>query len=193
MKLRNTLLARFFACVVIAFSALALSACGESETEESIRVITEGLTEQLEEPKNIDDDFIEDVEAMGMADFAALEDIGIPLEDFIPAMYEGYDYTMGEVAVDGNAASVPVSITMKNVSAFLASLTELSDGLATNPNVPTGSQEEFYAWYAGEVMRILDETPVVASEEFSFELTCDEDGVWSPTDESLLKLHNPQS
>lgn len=175
--------------VALCFGAVMLAGCGGNDTQ----VITDGLKAELEKPKNIDEAFIEELKEYDTnGEIATIEELGISIEDYLKAMYEGYDYTMGSVTVDGDTATVPVTVTMKDMDAFVEGVDNLIDRMSSELDLASMSEEDFLAWYADEIMALIAETPVVQSEEFNVELV-KKDNVWEVTDASKQLIENPQA
>ena len=101
------------AAATIAFGAVALTGCGQSDEE----VIKAALTEALDEVKNADDETIEAMlESTDESTINTFEEYGLDMKEYMKAYLSGFDYTVGDITVDGDTATAEVVLTCKTTS-----------------------------------------------------------------------------
>lgn len=113
----------FALAAACALLAMGLSACGSQSAEDVIR---EGVTQELESIKNLDQAALDEMLA-GAGDTASeLEQYGISLEEFCRAWLDGFDYSVDSVTVDGESAVATVTISCRSlIGAMDAWLTDI--------------------------------------------------------------------
>ena len=93
--------------VVLAFSMVfALAGCVKSDEQ----VIRDGLTDKLNQLKNPKSDFWQK-EAK-----EKLSDLAIDPQQLVTAWTEGFDYKIGAIRIDGNRATIEITITCKQIN-----------------------------------------------------------------------------
>lgn len=97
------------AAALLAF-AIALAGCSSGPSDEE--VIRQGVSEELAAIKAGDDELISSVEEDAGED---LKTLGIDARDFMSAYLDGFDYSVGDVKVDGDSATVHLSITCRSM------------------------------------------------------------------------------
>ena len=100
------------AAVAAALLALAIALAGCSSGPSDEDVIRQGVSEELAAIKAVDDEFISSVEEDAGED---LKTLGIDARDFMSAYLDGFDYSVGDVKVDGDSATVHLSITCRSM------------------------------------------------------------------------------
>lgn len=165
-------------------AALSLTACGGESAEEVIR---KGVTEELEEIKNLEDSFLDEVIAE-LDDSGDLELLGIEADEFCRAILADFDYKVGDITVDGNDAIVNVTITMKDVAEILETWTEDIMALAEDEAVLSMTEDELYAKMGEMLMTSLEEGEV---KDTVLDLPYEKvDNVWQGTEEAGNMLAN---
>lgn len=160
---------------VVALSAGMMVGCGGGDEE----LIRDALTQELESIKNQDAEFISEMSSsINAADFA---EMGIAPEDFVSSYLTGFDYSIGDVVVDGDTATVQVTLSCKSY----ASLMQAVNGLASDSEVMDtisnmSSEAEALVYLGGKVMELLDGTEVVECPPVTVEYNLI-DGEWTPT------------
>ena len=108
-----------FALVAMcALLAVGLSACGSKAPEDVIR---EGVTQELESIKNLDQAALDEILAGAGETATDLEEYGISVEDFARAWLDGFDYAVNDVTVDGENATVAVDISCRSLTGAMES------------------------------------------------------------------------
>lgn len=122
-------------CLVI---PLGLSACANEE--QAIKSTLSQEFDALKDPTNenlkkyLGDDIDSD------ANFQQLSDYGIDPYDFLGHLFKHFDYKIGEVKVDGNTATVQVTLTNVDVAKIVKG--------ASDEYMSSKSQEELLDLYA---------------------------------------------
>lgn len=113
--MRKKLAPAAVAAVLLAL-VLGLMGCSRGPTDEE--VIRQGVTEELEAVKAGDDELIASVEEGAGED---LKTLGLDAHEFMSAYLDGFDYSVGDVKVDGDSATVHLSITCRSMGDAMAS------------------------------------------------------------------------
>lgn len=105
------------AVVASAFLALSLAGCGGGSDEEAaVRVTLEGELDFIEEG---DAGFVEMAAASMGDDLAAC---GVEAVDFVEAYLKGFTYEIGDIEVEGDAATAEVTMVCKSVTTYTSDL-----------------------------------------------------------------------
>lgn len=133
---------KFLALLVCAAMACALlvcaAGCGGPNNEQVIR---DGISQELDSIKNKDEKVLKQIETNGKK--AGLEKAGISSTDFANSALDGFDYSIGDITVDGNNATAQVTITSKSYSDLVSKLANLENDLR--------AQEDFESLTADQV------------------------------------------
>ncbi|MCL1890925.1 MAG: hypothetical protein FWG00_02735 [Coriobacteriia bacterium] len=122
---RKTALALMLA-LVMALS-LSLVGCGKSSED----VIRDGITEELEGLKTLNDDTVSQL----LSDSAgAFTQFGIEDKEFFEAWLQGFDYSVDDVIVDGDNAVAKVTLTAKQMSDIMTAFQANVDVTKTDLN-----------------------------------------------------------
>lgn len=186
MKVLMCGLKRKTACVLafVMIVALYLTACGGKSDEEIIR---EGVTEELNEIKNLEAEFLEELvdELDDAGDLALLK---IDSEAFCRAILADFDYNVGEITIDGEDAIIEVTLTMKDTASILELWADDVMELATDEVVLSMTEDELYAKMGEMLMTSLEEGEV---KDTVLELPYEKvDNVWQGTDEAEDMIAN---
>lgn len=184
-KLMKTLKKKTAAVLAFAMlTALSLTACGGESAEEVIR---NGVTEEFEEIKSLDDEFLAElVEAVDASDDLAL--LGIEAEDFCKAILSGFDYKVGDITIDGNDATVNVTVTMKDTAEILETWSNDIMTLATDESALSMTEDELYAKMGEMLMTCFEEGEV---KDTVLDLPYEKvDNVWQGTEEAENMIAN---
>lgn len=169
MKKRFFIVA-LFACLAL---TLGLTACGQPSAEETIR---EGLTSELDGLKDDkSDEFVRGLEGDAADE---LDQLGIDKKQFATEYLKGFTYQTGDIAVDEDAgtASVKVTLTIKSMNDVMNLWNEeYQKRLADMDTLPT--EGDLYK-LGGELMMAAVKS--VEPKTTDIELTCkkDKNGSW---------------
>ena len=110
---------RFLAGGMMTVLAVAgITGCEKKPDAEE--VITESITAQLESIKTLDEETLKELSADELTEEFA--PYGIDGEEYLRTYLDGFDYTVGEVTVDGDTAQADVTLTCKSYQ-------EIEDGI----------------------------------------------------------------
>jgi hypothetical protein len=113
--------------------------------------------------------------------------MGIDGKEFIDAWLDGFDYTIGDVAVEGDTATVKVNLTSKNLVGALMNIQ--SEATTYFQENGVSSQDEAYK-AIGQLM--MDDITNATPESMDVELTLEKDskGNWAITSDGMSALMN---
>lgn len=180
MKIARRVVLAVLTSAALVLSLGAMVGCSSPADEE--KIIREVLTVRLDELKNVDEAAMEGLvsaveEGASASDLAQLEAMGISSKDFIESMVEGFDYTIGDIAVNGNAATANVTVKAKNFSGFVEGATELMSSIIDDPSqFASMTQEEVMTAVGDKVKGLLADLPLVEN-DLGLDLQ-KKDGIW---------------
>lgn len=166
-----TVVAMVLAVLIAAFSFAGCAASTDSG-EEAIRA---SLTEELGAVKSLDASFVDEVLAgMGDSDF---DQLGVSAQDFLSKYFEGFDYAIDVIEIDGDKAFATVTLHCKSFRSFCSSVDYESKRILGNTDVSALQEDELNALVGEIVFSSLDQAEVSACEPvvFEYELV---DGQW---------------
>lgn len=170
-------------CCSLVFASAALTACGPDH-EQAIR---DALTQELDTIKNLDEGFINEIASQD--EVATLQEFGIDPNEFFKSYLSGFDYSIGDVTVDGETATATVTLTLKSFNEFNESLTAAMDSLIADDSLVSLSEEDLYTRIGQSVMDAVNtlEPKQIEPLTISYELV---DNEWTPTSDSQTQLDN---
>ncbi|MEI3376867.1 MAG: hypothetical protein V8R08_03395 [Coriobacteriales bacterium] len=168
MKMRKLLTVAISA--VMAFSLFALIGCGSSNPEQVIR---QGLSEEFDSVKNLNEDTLEELVGNSLNQF---QQYGIDMKEFLRSYFEGFDYNIGDITVDGDTAEAEVTMKIKSYSQFMedyeADVNQYVLDLQSNPSALSSmTQEDLLAQLGPIMMETLKDVPVVETAPVIIECT----------------------
>lgn len=175
-------IASFFVLLLTCLLACGfLASCGQDNE----KLIRDALTEELDDIKNLDPAYIE--ELTSDASIGQLETYGIDPEEFVTSYLGGFDYRIEDVTVDGKTATATVVLTTKSFSQFNDALNEAADELLADESIYSLSMDEIYDRIGQVVMDTVDNLPTNETDPLTlnYELI---DNTWTPTAESQSML-----
>ena len=170
MKMRSL---RLLACSLVAVLAVACGlVLGGCSGESPEKVIREDLTAKLDQIKNVDDEAIEDL--LGATDTSAFEQLGVDPTDFMKAFLGGFDYTIGDVVVDGDTATASVSVTCKSLQTMQGEIEDLAYDLLADPEIYTLSEDEIMERVGSAMLEAIEGSELhESSYDFTYSKTDD--------------------
>ena len=123
---KRTVSKRVTTVLMLALAAalsLSLVACGKSDQD----VIRDGITAEFESIKNLTNKDLFDGFTQGAGD---LSTYGIDNEEFLRAWLSDFDYSVDNVSVNGNNATVTVTVTCKLMADFMDAAMEEAEDLS---------------------------------------------------------------
>lgn len=187
MKKRNRRMPRIIAIALsLVLTAGIFTGCGPKVSDEEI--IQQAIEEELDSIKNMEEEALNE---MGVEEMAAqLETLGIDGEDFLKTYLDGFDYTIGEIEVDGDHATASVTLKCKSFNDMNTQMENISVEMLENPEELAGmSEDEIMQKIGGIFMDVLEEAEMkeTAPIEINYDLI---DKVWTPasdTDQSVAE------
>lgn len=169
---------------LLLFAGAALTACGGPDHEQAIR---DALTQELDEIKNVDDAYIEELTAESGID--ELADMGIDPAEFFRSFLSGFDYTIDSVEVDGETATATVTLTMKSFTEFSSTLESEVSEMLQDESILSMSEDEIYQALGDRIMSSLDSMQVSQMDPITvnYELV---DNTWTPTSDSMSTIES---
>jgi hypothetical protein len=181
-KLVRTGFAALIAIVCALALTLGLTACGSAQSEED--AVKKAVASELDQFKNVSEEAYNAFESAGGEQIEAM---GIDGKEFIDAWLDGFDYTIGDVAVEGDTATVKVNLTSKNLVGALMNIQ--SEATTYFQENGVSSQDEAYK-AIGQLM--MDDITNATPESMDVELTLEKDskGNWAITSDGMSALMN---
>lgn len=173
-KMAKRIAALTLTAMLMMSCAALFAGCAQENSEEVIR---EGISQELDVFKNLDEATVEELVSQSGASY--LEDFGIDPSEFIKSYLAGFDYRIENVTVDGDAATATVVLSSKDYAEYSNGIKEITETLTSGEGLEgITSLEEAYQVYGNEIMTMIDSLPVVESDpiELTFEKT---DNMWA--------------
>ena len=162
------ILTMVLAAALMCFGALALAGCQDN----SEQVIRDGVSKELNQIKNLDDAYVK--ELASQQSFTQLQQYGVNSENFIKALFGGFDYSIKDISVKDNKATITMTITSKDFSTFQKDLTNMVNSM---DYTKFSSVDDALNFFGTECMKLIENMPVVESQPFT--ITCTKkDNTW---------------
>lgn len=121
------------ACACV-FGLVALSGCANEEDQ-----IRSELSKELDSVKNLDEGVIEQlVGAISSEDQEVFDSVGIDATEFVTTYFDGFDYTIDDVTVNGDTADITLTLTCRTASALETAMMEVVENIDYDELVSTG-------------------------------------------------------
>ena len=171
------ILTSLMGCVLVFGLAFGLAGCGKASEEEMIRsevtkfldVFKDPSAEKLEEYLGSDDDL----------DLSQLEEYGIDINEFLVHSFGHFDYAINSVNVDGDKATVALSLTNANMQSALENasnaLSENSDQYA-DLLTADDAVKQLMKLYFEEYYKQMDASEDLVTTDVDLKLTKGDDG-----------------
>lgn len=172
--MRRKLRPAALAAVLIAL-LVALVGCSSGPSDEE--VIRQGIEGELAAIKAGDDDLVSAIEDGAGEDLGVL---GIDARDFVSAYLDGFDYSVGDVTVNGDEATVHLSITCRSMGDVTADF-ESAYASAVDAAEDLTDTDALYQLAGKTLMECLS---AAQPKTVECDVTCqkDSDGNWSYAD-----------
>lgn len=167
---------------LLVIGALCLAGCGQDNAQ----LIREKLAEELDAFKNMDDSAMSQIATV--AENAGLDEAGIDSQEFAAAVLEGFDYSIDNVAVDGNNAVATVTIVSKSSSDFEKRINEAIQSITNDADLQSMDQDAIMDKLSSSVMQAFADTEII-TETADIEYALN-GNTWEPVqgDNSLAEL-----
>lgn len=165
------------AALAASLLAIAIALFGCSSGPSDADVIRQGVGDELAAIKAGDDDLMAAIEEGAGEDLQAL---GLDAREFMGAYLDGFDYSVGDVQVDGDAATVHLTITCRSMADVTADFeSAFADALSSAEDV---TDTDALYQLAGKTLLqcLVDAQPKTV--ECDVRCQKDADGNWSYAD-----------
>ncbi|WP_346662441.1 hypothetical protein [uncultured Merdimonas sp.] len=145
-------------------------------------VITESITNELESIKALDEETLKEMSVDELTEEFA--PYGIDGEEYMRTYLEGFDYTLGEVTVDGDTAETKVTLKCKSYQDLEAGIENAVTEMMENPEELLALTGEEINLKIGEViMGVIEETDAKETEPITITYE-QKDGTWSESEDT---------
>ena len=144
---------------MVACCCVFLAGCAEN-SEEAVRNV---VTTELDAVKNSDTETIEAI-AGDSSEFQALSTYGISATDAYEAVFNGFDYKIESVKVDGDKAVVGVKLTAKDLTKFQSALVEAAQNLAKDSSFTSMTTQEMNQAIGKLVLDTIKDLPTTETD-----------------------------
>ena len=124
---------------------------------------------------SINDEFILGLEAGAGSD---LDQLGITAEEFAEAFLDGFNYEVGDVTVDGDVATVDVTITSKSMDEISTEFQNRFTEWASTVDPSTITSEDDLYKQGGQIFLEVTREAEAAEHQVELTFTQDSSGVW---------------
>lgn len=124
---------------------------------------------------SINDEFILGLEAGAGSD---LDQLGITAEEFAEAFLDGFNYEVGDVTVDGDVATVDVTITSKSMDEISTEFQNRFTEWASTVDPSTITSEDDLYKQGGQIFLEVTREAEAAERQVELTFTQDSSGVW---------------
>ena len=183
------MIALIIAAILALGTAFALSGCGGN----SEQVIRDGIDEQLGAFKNPTKETLAPyMGELDSAQISQLESYGIDIYEFLGHVLKKFDYTIGDITVDGDKATADISVTNIDASSIM---NEAIDKAKSDPEViaamqkiaESGDQAEIMKYLMSYVYDALDAATETTTTDTQITLTKN-GNTWEVDEESMSDL-----
>lgn len=164
--------------LLVACCCMFLAGCAEN-SEDAVR---NAVTNELDEIKNYDTEAIEEI-ASGSTEFAALSAYGITATDAYEAIFSDFDYTIEDVKVDGDKATVGIKFTTKDLNKFQSALVTAAQQADADGSLEGLTQTEMNAKIGELVLNTIKDLPTTETKVIEFDVV-KQGGNWQMANDS---------
>jgi hypothetical protein len=164
--------------LLVAGSCMLLAGCAEN-SEEAVR---NAVTNELDEIKNFDAEEIEEL-ANESTEFAALSAYGITATDAYEAIFSDFDYSIEDVKVDGDKATVGIKFTTKDLNKFQSALVSAAQQADADGSLEGLTQSEMNAKIGELVLNTIKDLPTTETKVIDFDVV-KQGGSWQMANDS---------
>lgn len=163
---------------VLAIGCLAAApGCAAPTPEDAIRA---SLAQRLDGIKGLDEGFLGELQ--GDLDVDRFSEYGIDGMEFMKGYFEGFDYTIDSITVDGDTATATVTLQCKSFSQYRDKLTAAAKELVGDrEKLASMSNDEVNAAYGALITQTLEDVENAPTSSFTitYQLNPDND-TWEP-------------
>lgn len=180
MKISKLLVA-VFATALMAMTLVGATGCANNANENVIRT---SLSEELDAYKNHDSSIVSQIRMQNAAELAML---GIDGEEYANALLDGFDYSIEDVKVDGDDATVTLVLTQKYLDEEEAEA--LIEELGADHAFQSMSYNERRAAISDKMLEYIASVPAAPQNPVTLNLVL-KDNVWDLAPESAETVQN---
>lgn len=175
-------------CVMACGLLFAATGCGKTSEEALIKSEVGTFLDVFKDPSLEKlQTYLDDEEV----DFESIEEYGIDLDEFLKHSFGHFDYTINSVTIDGDTATVAVSLTNANMEAALEAagnaLTE-SDQDFTEMLSAEDGMKQFMQYYFEEFYKQMDASEDLVTTDAEIKLN-KVDGTWTLDETDIQKVY----
>lgn len=148
--------ATIIAAVLLAFTLCAACGCQPSSED----VIRTTVQQKFDAYKSLDDAVLSEIAAKAEQD--GLSELGISGQDYASAVLNGFDYSIDDITVNEQAATVSMTIVSKSKTDFYDRLNEAVSAFVANPDTDAMSESEKDAQVGSITMQAFEQTETVS-------------------------------
>ena len=176
-------------CALVACFGLAACSSGPSDEE----VIKGGISDTLDQVKKLDDATLDEMIDAASSELSGLDAMSIDYKDLFKTVFNGFDYQIDAVEVDGDAAKADLTITAKSFTDAEAKAEEITAKWIeeADDSVADMTEDQINAKVGELVMQAISETdPKDTTVKATFtkdgdEWSCDDDLISKVVDEAF--------
>lgn len=175
-KIAKTLLAAVVSACLAA-CALSLAGCTSGPSDED--QVRNVVSQDFDQIKNMDDATLEQLTSgIGEDETAVFSAIGLNVNEFLKAFFDGFDYQITDVQVDGDAASATVTCTMKSTQDIQNAWNDTFSNFTSSDITELGPQ----------LMQDMANVEPTESAPITIKLHKDSNGEWVEDDDAAKAL-----
>ena len=164
MNVRKAL-ATITAAGLLAFTLCVAAGC-QPPSEDVIRTTVE---QKFNAYKSLDDAVLSEIAAKAEQD--GLNDLGISGQDYASAVLDGFDYSIDDITVNEQAATVSMTVVSKSKTDFYNKLNDAVSAFVANPGTEALSEGEKDTQMGSITMQAFEQTETVGeSIQLQFQL-----------------------
>ncbi len=176
------------ACVLALAMGASITACSDEK-----QTVSNVVSAELDGIKNPTQDYVDNLTESDSEYKQLCEDYGIDTLEFIKHSFGRLEYTIDDVTIDGDKATVDLTVNNADIdTAYRNALTTIQN--TDDPEILTlisngdekGLVQKAYQLYYDEI----DKVGMVGETKVTFELEKDDDGNWEVTDDSVDDFYN---
>ena len=156
---------------------LGAAGCSAPTPEDAIRA---SLSQKLDGIKSLDDSFL--TELQDDLDVNRFSEYGIDGKEFMKGYFEGFDYAIDSIVVDGDTATATVTLQCKSFSQYRDQLTAAAKELVGDRSkLASMSNDEVNAGYGALITQTLENVENAPTSSFTITYRLNgENDTWEP-------------
>lgn len=167
---------------VMALSLGALSACGPADEQ----VIREAMADQLDDFKELDPNLLTQLKMQTLRE-TGYTNIHVNLDDYFRSVYDGFDYSIDEVTVNGSNATMVITLVRKDLSGLEDASERISEEIIADPGYEAMGQDELEELFEEKFFEYLNGLEPVAEAPLTIDLV-KTNNQWDMTEEAKERV-----